>query len=282
VLPPVFSVLDCSEQATLVHFRLTVLRRIRGDWIIIWVKPLFIRLSGWVNCGMRLLVDNRERHMMSLLEDVCEEAVLVQLPLGDFLLVSDSGCVVVERKTVTDFWASVKSNRLWDQLLRMLKAEKILGYPVKRRMFVVTGSFDEYFEAVSTVSSRSMLVHWSQLMGAYMEILYVYNTPVIHAENDLAFKAFMRILVKREAAGMNDKLPEARWYRKPARADLPVKDRKRYILSSLPYIGEKLAENLLVHFSTIADVASASVEELQKVPKIGKKKAELIHRMFNT
>ncbi len=115
-----------------------------------------------------------------------------------------------------------------------------------------------------------------------MEIVYVYNTPIIHAETDTAFKAFMRILVKRESSGMNDKLPDARWYRKPVKADLPVKDRKKYILSSLPYIGDRLASNLLMHFSTISAVACASVDELQETPKIGKKKAELIYRMFHS
>jgi len=37
----------------------------------------------------------------------------------------------------------------------------------------------------------------------------VYNTPIIHAESDIAFKAFMRILIKRESSGKNDKLPDA-------------------------------------------------------------------------
>ena len=119
-------------------------------------------------------------------------------------------------------------------------------------------------------------------MGAYQEIIYVYNTPIIHAGSDIAFKAFMKILAKREASGKNDKLPEARWYRKPARADLPVRDRKKYVLSSLPYIGDVLAEKLLIKFTTISDIACASVEELQKVPKIGAKKAELIYKLFHS
>lgn len=57
--------------------------------------------------------------------------------------------------------------------------------------------------------------------------------------------------------------------------DLPVKDRKRYILSALPYIGNRLAENLPSDFETIAQIACASVEELQKVPKIRNKKAQI-------
>lgn len=219
--------------------------------------------------------------MKELLEDVCEEIAFVQLPIGDYLLVSDSTAVIIERKTVKDFLSSVRSNRLWDQLLRMMKTEKLLGYEIKRRILLIHGNFEDYLKVVDYGYQGDLLKHWSQLMGAYLEIVYVYNTPIIHAESDTAFKAFMRILVKRESAGKNDKFPDARWYRKPAKANLPVKDRKKYILSAIPYVGDRLAENLLLHFKTISEVACASVKELQRVPKIGKKKAELIYSMFH-
>ena len=231
---------------------------------------------------MKLLVDHRERRMIKLVEDVCDEVALTQLPIGDYVLISDSEAVVVERKTVTDFLMSVRSNRLWDQLLRLMKRVTVFEHPVKRRMLLIHGRFEDYLEAAEYGSKRDLLVYWSQLMGAYLEIVYVYNTPILHVENDTAFKAFMKILAKREASGMNDKLPSARWYMKPVKAGLPVKDRKTYILSALPYIGNRLAENLLTHFGTIAGVACASVEELQKVPKIGPKKAGLIYKLFHS
>lgn len=230
---------------------------------------------------LKLLVDNREKIHARSLDGICEEVSFAQLPVGDYLLAFGSEAVIVERKSVKDFLVSVRSNRLWDQLLRIMKTEKVLGFEVKRRILLIHGNFDDYLSAINYENQENLLKYWSQLMGAYMEIIYVYNTPIIHAENDHAFRSFMRILVKREQAGKNDKLPEARWYRKPARADLPVKDRKRYILSALPYIGDKLAENLLSHFDTISHVACASIKDLQNVPKIGKKKAELIYNMFH-
>lgn len=228
---------------------------------------------------MKLLIDHRERHVAELLIDLCEKVVFAQLPIGDYLLVLDSEAVVVERKTVRDFVSSVRSNRLWDQLLRMMTTEKALGYKVKRRILLIHGNFRDYLELSD--SRDEPFLFWSQLSGAFLEIVYVYNAPIIYVESDAAFKAFMRILVKRESSGMNDKLPDARWYRKPARADMPVKDRKKYILSSLPYVGDRLASNLLLHFNTISEVACASVQELQKVPKIGKKKAELVYSVFH-
>jgi ERCC4-type nuclease len=197
-------------------------------------------------------------------------------------VVSNYGAVIIERKTVNDFLYSIRSNRLWDQLLRMMKTEEVFEYPVKRRILLIHGNFEDIFDSFEFDDEYDLIVRWSQLMGAYLEIIYVYNTPIIHAESDMAFKAFMRILVKRESSGMNEKLPDAKWYKKPARADLPIMDRKKYILSSIPYIGDRLAENLLMYFKTISNVACASVEDLQKVPKIGKKKAELIYRIFHS
>jgi len=220
--------------------------------------------------------------LAGVLDDVCEEINLTQLPIGDYVAISDYGAVIIERKTINDFLSSVRSNRLWDQLLRMMKAEEVLGYPVKRRILLVHGNFEDYLTAIDFGSERDLLVHWSQLMGAYLEIVYVYNTPIVHVESDTAFKAFMKILIKRESSGLNDRLPDAKWYKKPARADLPIKDRKKYVLSSLPYIGDRLAENLLVHFKTISRVACASVEELQEVPKIGRRKAQLVYEIFHS
>lgn len=230
---------------------------------------------------MKLIVDYRESHLRELLAGTCETISFTNLPAGDYLVASDSTAVVVERKTVPDFLSSVRSNRLWDQLLRMMKAETILGYEVKRRILLLHGSFENYLLRADAGNHDALQKHWAQLMGAYMEIVFVYNTPIVHAESDVACRAFMRILVQRERRGANDKFPDARWYRKPARADLPVKDRKKYILSALPHVGNQLAGNLIAHFETISRVACASVDELQVVPKIGKKKAELIFNLFH-
>lgn len=230
---------------------------------------------------MELFIDHRERKVAHLIDDVCSEAKIIDLPLGDYLIASEKGSVIVERKSVHDFISSVRSNRLWDQLLRLMKAEEVLGYGIRRRILLIQGSVEKYLKSIARYSVRDTEVFWSQIMGAFLEVLYVYNTPIIFIEKDEELRAFFKTLIRREEKGLNDKLPEAKWYMKRVRSDLPTKDRKRYILSSLPFIGEALAKNLLEHFGTISNVANASVGELQEVPKIGKKKAEIIYKMFH-
>lgn len=234
---------------------------------------------------MKILVDHRERGQIDKIKGVCDEIGLVHLPLGDYLIPSKDGSVLIERKSVTDFLSSIRSNRLWDQLLRFMKRQEILGFTLKRRILLIHGELrylpDMLVGYDAEYSERDRLIFWSRIMGAFLEIIYVYDTPIIVAEDDVAFKAFFRILIRREVKGLNDRLPSARWYRKRARSDLPVKDWKCYLLSSIPSVGEKLATNLLEHFETISHIASASTRQLQQVPKIGRKKAELIHRIFH-
>jgi len=230
---------------------------------------------------MEFFIDHRERKVAHFIEDVCSETKIINLPLGDYLIASEQEAVIVERKSVYDFISSVRSNRLWDQLLRLMKAEEVLGYRVRRRILLIEGSVERYLRSIARYSIRDTEVFWSQIMGAFLEILYVYNTPIIFIEKEEELRPFFKTLIRREEKGLNDKLPEAKWYRKRVNAELPTKDRKRYILSSIPLIGEILARNLLKHFGTISNVANASVDEIQEVPKIGKKKAEIIYQMLH-
>jgi DNA excision repair protein ERCC-4 len=227
---------------------------------------------------MNLFIDHRETKVIPILTRICEASDIIktcevtQLPLGDFLLTFESGGVLVERKSTPDFLSSIRSNRLWDQLLRFMKASTVLGYTVKRKLLIVHGTFD-YTELPTAF--------WSRLMGAYMEILFVYDIPVILTEDDEAFFECMRILIKREKSKKNDLLPQSRWFRKHLSPDLPEMDVKRYVLSSIPTVGDALAGSLLDHFGTIKAVAHASKKQLQRVEGIGNVKAERIYEIFH-
>jgi len=212
---------------------------------------------------MELLVDIRERHIMDLLREYNPE--VIRLSAGDILIVKENTGILIERKTPSDFIFSIRSNRLWEQLLKMIKYDRIGLYMVKRRMLLIHGPLELN----------------AQIFGALMEILFVYEIPIIFLNNDFEFKEFFRILLQREERGLNDKAPQKRWYRKRFREDLPEKDKKIYILASLPYIGNVLAKNLFAEFGSIASIATAPEKDLMNVKGIGEKRAKLIYRMFH-
>jgi DNA excision repair protein ERCC-4 len=223
---------------------------------------------------MRLLIDHRETRVLRILQEVGVEPITLevkQLPLGDFLLIHNTTGILIERKSVPDFLSSIRSNRLWDQLLRFMKASTLLGYDVKRKLLLIHGTFDQYDTDIL----------WPQIMGAYMEILFVYDIPIILAENDEALGHCMRILIQREKQGKNDLLPKSRWFRKHYSPDLPEMDIRRYVLASLPSVGDVLAGNLLDHFGSITAIANATEKQLQRVEGIGKMKAGKIYQIFH-
>jgi ERCC4-type nuclease len=224
---------------------------------------------------MKVIVDSREASMSKCLKKITDCEVL-KLPLADLLMVSENGALAVERKTVSDFLSSIRSNRLWDQLLRLLKTDVIMGHEVTRRLLVIHGGFWEYTN-VSPVDPKRF---WNSVFGALMEIIFVYDCPVVVCENNEAFESFLHILLKREKEGKNEGLPKARWYRKPV-SRLPVKEVKTYLLDAVPMIGEVHAKKLLEHFGTISEIAQSSKNELMRVPGIGEKRAEKIYAIFH-
>ncbi len=221
---------------------------------------------------MKIFVDYRERSILDIIEDIFDSFELVNLPVGDFLIAFDSYGVLVERKSTSDFLNSLKSNRLWDQMRRML-AQEVMGYEIRRRALLIHG----YMEDEIALSSFG----WNHIMGAYMEIQYRYDIPIFYAEDDEALGEFFRILIKRELEGKNEGEFERKWMRIPPKRVMSDEEWKIYALSSLPYIGEKIARNLLEHFGSIEKIARANIVELKKVEGIGDKKAKQIYRIFH-
>jgi DNA excision repair protein ERCC-4 len=224
---------------------------------------------------MKIFIDNKELSMVRLIKKATKSEV-VQLPIGDLIIADDSGALVVERKTVPDFVNSIRSNRLWDQLLRLMKTEEIMGYAVKRRLLVIHGSFWEY----TNVTPVNQQLFWSSIFGALLEIVFVYDTPFVVCENNYAFEVFLRILIDREKKGKHDGLPKARWFRKSI-GQLPTKDMKCYLLDAIPLIGEVQAKNLLDYYESVFNIAKSTKDELMRVPGIGEKRAQKIYEIFH-
>lgn len=224
---------------------------------------------------MKIFVDKNEFSLQRMLNKICSPEA-ARLPVGDLLIASSSGAIVVERKTVGDLISSIRSNRLWSQLVAMMKAEEILGYEIKRRLLVVQGGLWEYTN-ISSVNEKSF---WGSLIGALLSINFVYDTPCIVCENNFAFETFLRILLQRESRKKNEMLPKGRWHRKSV-SRLPVKDAKQYVLDAIPEIGEARAKKLLESYSTIAEIAKSTKAELMKVPGIGERRAQKIYEIFH-
>jgi ERCC4-type nuclease len=223
---------------------------------------------------MRVLLDYREAACYDTLRELSEELdfplEVTNLRAGDIAIVGER-ILLIERKSPNDFLSSIRNGRLFEQLVKLLSAEGIGGRGVSRIALLIHGEIFGYLALERD--------YYAQIYGALMEISFVYGVPSFFATNDSELKSFLRTAIKREAEGKNDSEIKGRWYRE--RKDLPHKDQRIYLLSSIPYIGDKLAKNLLDHFGSIAGIANASVSELKEVELIGDKKAKLIYEIFH-
>ena len=173
------------------------------------------------------------------------------LPVGDYVL---SPRVGVERKTAADFVAALVRKRFALQAERLRQAFERPVYLVEgRRLYGVRD------------------VHPNYVRGALATLAVTYGIPTVFTEGPDDTAAFLFLVARREQWGAD---PEGQLavrelgpaYRKGGSA----REHQRRMLAALPQVGPQRAEVLLRHFGSVERLATASVEELARVPGIGR------------
>ncbi len=206
--------------------------------------------------SLKVIVDGRERNqeLRAALEANGIEIDEKTVHVGDYII-SDRVCV--ERKTVSDFEGSLMNGRLLDQAKRLKQNYQL---PI----IIVEGDPDGYRLGRNVIT------------GA-MVALYVDNgIEVMTSRSPKETSDIITTIAKHEQDGS---LREPSM--KGGRRAYSTANYQEYMVANLPGIGPKLARSLLKHFRSIKRLANADVKSLMKVEKIGKKKAEAIHRTLN-
>lgn len=204
-----------------------------------------------------MIVDLHEREsgVIEHLEAKGAEVAVEALPVGDYLL---SERVAVERKTVSDFLASLTKKRLYRQL-------DALKENFTRPLILIEGR--------ELYGIRK--IHPDVIRSTLALIAVEYGFPVIFTRDALDTAGFLYAAASQEQLGRKQK-PSLRGEKKP----MLLEERQRYVVESLPQIGPELAERLLKHFGSVDRIVHATEEELQAVPRIGAKKAREIRKVF--
>lgn len=178
-----------------------------------------------------------------------------QLEVGDFVLTDD---IVVERKTTEDFLESIIDGRLFSQLNKMHD-----NYSMP--LILIEGKKEELFTARN--------IHRNAIIGALTSVVLDYKTPVLFTKGEEETAEFLYVTAKREQLGKEKDIKL-----RVGRKGLSIQEQQRFIVESLPFVGAKLAKNLLKEFGSVKKVFTATEKRLQKVEKIGEKKAKLIRK----
>jgi ERCC4-type nuclease len=194
-----------------------------------------------------------------------------ELKVGDYFCgeISTEGTYVgipVERKEIGDYLRSMNDGRRDEQLYNMS-----YGFPLS--YIVLIGSPSRALRG----TKMTLNAYISSLVGSSLK-----RSPdgiggqvvTVNLESDTEFVLFLRYL--------DDKVKEGSFARVPVMQKRAWKPEELlvYVVSSLPGIGAKTANNLLTHFGSVRGVMNASKEQLMEVDGVGPKKAEEIHSVL--
>lgn len=197
---------------------------------------------------MKILLDTREsretKDVLGLFLK-CEEAML---PVGD-IVVDDKVCF--EHKTPQDFISSVFDGRLFTQIKAMRH-----NYP--HSYVIVSGTMTELLE------TAEMINRYNSIMAA-MCSCFRRGCPVIFCDTLVNLADVVKVL--------SEKLTDNKERSRPI-IKTTMEDKRLQLICSFSGVSENRGKALLEHFETVEKVLSADVDELQKVPDIGKVTAE--------
>ena len=185
---------------------------------------------------LRIIIDNRERKLMKLLEKKFPniDFETKQLDIADIVISED---VAIERKEGFDFVASIMDNRLFEQCLRL---KETYTTPI----LVLEGLNDNVFE------NTGMKI--TSIYGALSYIAYKLGIIVIPTRNlnDTAIvieRIAYREQVKDGAAILSRRAPKS----------MSLEERRSFIVEGFVDIGPKKAKSLIEKYETPYQVFKA-------------------------
>ena len=193
----------------------------------------------------KILVDYREKNSMvaSELIHLGFEVEFLELKVGDYLINN----VAIERKTVSDFIASMINQHLRKQLDELQQYEN--------KLLLIEG-----LEEHELYSDDSEGMNANAVRGFLLSILLKHKIPIIFTKNAEDTAKFIDVLARKK---------ETESSLNATKKSFNKKEQMQFIVEGFPGIGPKTAKKLLEKFKTMNNIFSASQEELEK--EIGKK-----------
>ena len=213
---------------------------------------------------MKIIIDQRERNSSVIAEllELKADIEVKHLPIADYLINQD---IAIERKTVSDFVSSMTNKRLVGQLSN-------LKNNYKKPLLLIEGIEDEDIYQ----PFQHPNINENAIRGMILSISLDFGVPIIFTKNCKDTAKYLFLLAKRQD------MPEKEWGLAVKRKAFNLSEQQQIIIEGFPGIGPNIAKNLLKHFKSVRDVINADVRELQKVKKIGKKKAEIIRKIVDS
>ena len=222
----------------------------------------------------RIVVDERERS--SGIPDLLKKAGAIidfaQLQVGDYIVSPDTA---VERKTVRDLVSSIYDGRLFVQCSQLVKH-------YQKPVLIVQGNIADLAEIPEDIEDNKDLKRLEERMplayDALATVATEFRIPTIHAPSAEQTAQLLVALVNKSLRDGKATGPLLRKIKK----ENPVYIQQLSVLSSVPGVGEKLAERMLEKFKTPKRALNASAAELATIPGFGIARAERFRRILDS
>jgi len=207
-----------------------------------------------INQHYNIIADDRELHSttVKILRETKNINLSIQrLSVGDYEI---NKRLLVERKTLTDFSASIKDGRLFRQASK-LACNRMLG------IIILEGSSN----SLAKTNMRR-----EALQGALITVTIIFGIPVLRSLGPKESVQLMLYTINQVERATNYALPRA--------VNRPKGKEKiqLHILQGLPGVGPVRARRLLKSFNSVEAVFTAETEKLKNVCGIGRLSAEKI------
>ncbi len=208
----------------------------------------------------RVVADERER-ASGVPEELSKLNVRVyfsRLPVADYVLSLE---IAVERKSVRDLVSSVYDSRLFYQAARISASYAkpyLLVEGDSKEVEGLTKNLKSFYGAIANVT-----------LAYGLRLLYTANPK----ETAIAIAELLNHARAKPLSKMPSKVP-------PKASSVPLQ--QVYVVSSMPGVGRKLAERLLMKYGTPRRVMSLTAGELALTQGIGWKRAEKIKELLDT
>ena len=208
--------------------------------------------------SVRIVIDDRERksRVPDLLKSYSDIRVEIKrLTYGDYLM---NGCLLIERKTVSDFSLSVTSGRLFQQAARMCR------FPYWR-MLILEGDRNQNHG----LSPKAM-------QGAILALNLKFGLPVLRSSDERETATLIIGSIKHIRIPYDGNCV---FIRPCVKTGLRKDHGPVEMLRQVPGIGRGKARILMNHFGSIQALVNADKDRLCQLPGIGVGTAETIFRM---